>query len=356
MRDVLAGFGAIWVVTLVGWLVGRLDLLGPRAERVLARLVFFVLTPALLFTTLSEADPADLLTPALAAFAASAAAAAAAGVALARMRWRRPLPEAVVAGLCAGYVNAGNLGIPIAAYVLGDVAAIAPVLLFQTLLVAPLALAVLDRASRAGGRTAGGSPADRGRNGPARLATARLFLFAGRNPIMMGAGAGIGVAAAGWRLPADAVRPVELLGSAAVPVALLALGLALAGRPSGAHPPPTRAAPTEHPTDDRTLAPARARVDRPADGREPGAGERWSLVALKTVGQPALAYLIARHVLGLGGPALLTAAVTAALPTAQNVYVFAARYERAEPLARDVVLISTLAAAGTTVGLAAWLG
>jgi predicted permease len=312
MGGVLAGFAAIWAVTAAGWGVGRLDLLGPRAERVLARLAFFVLTPALLFTTLSRSDPADLLTPALAAFAASAVVTAAAGIALAR-RWRRPAAETVVAGLCAAYVNAGNLGIPIAAYVLGDVAAVAPVLLFQTLLMAPLALAALDRA---------GGPAGPPR-GRAR-ATVRLFGFAARNPITVGAAAGIAVAATGWHPPAAALRPVELLGSAAVPVALLALGLALAGGP------------------------------RP--GRRPGPALRYALVALKTVGQPAVAYLVARHALGLDGPALLAATVTAALPTAQNVYVFAARYERAEPLARDVVLISTLVAAGTTAVLAAWLG
>ena len=311
MRQVLAGFAAIWTVTAVGWLVGRRDLLGPRAERVLARLVFFVLTPALLFTTLSRTDPADLATPALAAFAAGALVTGAAGAALARWRWRRPLGETAVATLCASYVNAGNLGIPIAAYVLGDVAAVAPVLLFQTLLVAPLALAVLDRTDGAADRRTGFGPA-------------RLFLFAGRNPIMLGSAAGIAVAASGWRPPDEALRPVELLGSAAVPVALLALGLALAG-------------PRGEPSAGRAVEPA------------------YALVALKALVHPALAYLVAR-LLGLDGPALLAAAVTAALPTAQNVYVFAARYERAEPLARDVVLLSTLVAAATTGVLAAWLG
>jgi malonate transporter and related proteins len=270
-----------------------------------------VLTPALLFTTLSRTDPADLATPALAAFAAAALVTGAAGAALARWRWRWPLGETAVAALCASYVNAGNLGIPIAAYVLGDVAAVAPVLLFQTLLVAPLALAVLDRTGGEAQRRTG-------------LGPARLFLFAGRNPIMLGSAAGIAVAASGWRPPAEALRPIVLLGSAAVPVALLALGLALTGgrQPASAG---------------RTVEPA------------------YALVALKALVHPALAYLVAR-MLGLDGPALLAAAVTAALPTAQNVYVFAARYERAEPLARDVVLLSTLIAAATTGVLAAWLG
>ncbi|MFD0743758.1 hypothetical protein ACFQ1L_19475 [Phytohabitans flavus] len=45
MRGVLAGFAAIWVVTLVGYLIGRFELLGPSGPTVLARLVFFVAAP-----------------------------------------------------------------------------------------------------------------------------------------------------------------------------------------------------------------------------------------------------------------------------------------------------------------------
>jgi malonate transporter len=339
MRGVLAGFAAIWAVTAVGWVVGRLDLLGGRAERVLARLVFFVLTPALLFTTLSRSHPARLLTPALAAFAISAGAVALGTGLLARFRWRRRPAESVVAALCASYVNAANLGIPVAAYVLDDVSAVAPVLLFQVLVMAPVALAVLEVAGPASGEPEPGT-ASAGRRdalagaatvsraatvrGPRRVALGRLALLPARNPIMLASAAGIALALGGWRLPGELLRPLELLGSAAVPVALLALGLALAG-------------------------------ERPRLGG-PDSAPRYALAALKTVGQPLLAYLVGRHALGLDGPALLAAVVTAGLPTAQNVFVFAARYERAERLARDVVLISTLVAAVTLAAAATWLG
>ena len=48
-----------------------------------------------------------------------------------RLRWRMSRGDAAVTALAASYVNANNLGIPIAAYVLGDTTVIAPVLLFQ---------------------------------------------------------------------------------------------------------------------------------------------------------------------------------------------------------------------------------
>jgi malonate transporter and related proteins len=118
MRGLLVAFGTIWTVTTVGWVIGRFGLLGPRAELVLARLVFYVAAPALLFATLSTADLADVFTGALAAFAGSTAAVAALYVALARLWWRAPVGETAIGTMCASYVNAGNLGIPVAVYVL----------------------------------------------------------------------------------------------------------------------------------------------------------------------------------------------------------------------------------------------
>ena len=50
----------------------------------------------------------------------------------------------MIATFCGAYVNAGNLGLPIAAYALGDAALIAPMLLVQLLVLQPSGLAVLD--------------------------------------------------------------------------------------------------------------------------------------------------------------------------------------------------------------------
>jgi malonate transporter len=145
-----------------------------------------------------------------------------------------------------------------------------------------------------------------------------------RSPITLASATGIAVAATGWRPSEEVLRPFDLVGSAAVPLALLALGMSLRGsRPFTAG----------------------------QDGRD-----RYTAVVLKVLGQPLLAYLIGRHILGLQGTALLAAVVTAALPTAQNIFVFATRYDRAVGLARDAIVLSTLAAAATLVLIASWLG
>jgi predicted permease len=305
MRGVLGAFVTIWTVTAVGWAVARWGLLGPNAETVLARVVFFVAAPALLLTTLATADLHRVFTPALGAFVASSVVVACVYCGLDRALWRRPAGETAIGTLCAAYVNAGNLGIPVAAYALGDVAYAAPVLLFQVLVSAPLAMAVLE--------------ADR--DGHLRLAG--LALLPLRNPITVGSAVGITLAVIGWLPPPEVMRPLELTGSAAVPLALLVLGMSLAG--------------------------ARPRLTGP------DAAQRYTAVALKVLAQPLLAYVIGRYALGLSGTALLAAVVTSGLPTAQNIYVYASRYGRGETLARDCIALSTLAAIGTLLAIAAAL-
>ncbi|GAA3337133.1 hypothetical protein GCM10020358_12270 [Amorphoplanes nipponensis] len=229
---------------------------------------------------------------------------AALSITLARLLWRRPVADLTVGALAAGYVNAGNLGIPIAAYVLGDVAYIAPVLMFQVLLAAP------DGARRA-----------RGGHRRGTAVAAPLAAMPARNPLMIASAAGITVALAHWRIPQPLLQPFVLLGGAAVPMTLLALGMSLCGS--------------------RPLRPG------------PGASERWLAVGLKTLVHPLLAYLIGRHLLHLAGPALLAAVVTAALPTAQNVFIFAGRFGRSTGFARDTIVLSTAVAVVTLVAVAA---
>lgn len=302
LRDILAAFGGIWAITALGWLVGRSGLLGPNAETVLARLVFFVAAPALLIATLATTPVAGVFTAAFLPFLASTLLVATLAAVAARRRWRLPPREVVVATLSASYVNAGYLGIPVAAYVLGDVSYAVPVLLFQVLVASPVALAVLD--------------AGRGPRG--------LLALPARNPVIAACAVGLTVAITGWSPPEELLRPFAITGAAAIPLALLALGLSLGG----------------------------ARPLR----NGPDAEVRYTVVALKVLVQPATAYLIGRYLLDLDGTLLLAAVVLSALPTAQNVFVYATRFRRMPGLARDAVVLSTLLAAGTLAVVTVWLG
>ena len=92
------------------------------------------------------------------------------------------------------------------------------------------------------------------------------------------------------------------------------------------------------------------RGPRPAAGSS--AGHVWAIVALKVAVMPALAFGVA-WALGLRGQALFAVVVTAALPTAQNIFTYAVKYRREVTLARDAIFISTFASVPIIIGIAA---
>src|SRR3954469_1665013 len=291
MTGVLIGFGIIGAIIAAGYGIGRSDLLGPGAGRVLGRLAFFVLSPSLLFTVLADADVHVLFSSLLLVSVIAALAAALAFAAIALLVWRRKLPEAVVGALASGYVNANNIGLPVAVYVLGDPAYSAPVILLQLILLAPIALTLLDVS------TSG------------TVSMSRILLQPVRNPLIIGSVLGLIVAVTGIQLPDPILEPFRLVGAAAVPVVLLSFGMSLHGQ-------------------------------RPF---RPGTGRRDILLAtaLKLVGMPAVAAVTAL-LLGLDAQQLYAVVVLAALPSAQNVFNYAQRYERGLVIARDTVLLTTV--------------
>ncbi|HWU60096.1 MAG TPA: AEC family transporter [Microbacteriaceae bacterium] len=305
MSGVVVGFAIIVFVIVVGYVVARVGVGGPNAGFVLNRIAFFVTNPALLFTVLAKADLHVVFSSFVAIAGIAAIASAALYVVASRLFFRRPAAETTLGALASGYVNANNIGIPVAVYVLGNASYVAPVLLLQLLIFAPAALTTLDVTSR--GSVSVGS----------------ILTQPFRNPMIIASVAGVVVALTGVTLPQAVFEPFVLLGGAAVPLVLMAFGMSLRG-----------------------AKPLRA-----------GSGRAEILVAslLKSVIMPVLAYLVAHFVFGLSGSALLAAVVLAALPTAQNVYNFSSRYERGETMARDTVLLTTILAIPVLVIIAALL-
>lgn len=132
------------------------------------------------------------------------------------------------------------------------------------------------------------------------------------NPIVVGGVAGLIVSMVGVMPPAPVLEPLRMLGNASVPAALLAFGLSLTGV--------TVFKKGQSPRRDIALA-----------------------TVLKMLAMPTLVYVIARWGFGQTGHQLFAQVVIAALPTAQNVMVYATRYRRGQILARDTALITTLA-------------
>lgn len=306
MIDVLTGFSVITLAVVVGWLAARTGVLPPEARPVLAKLNFTVLGPFLLFSVLSTADVATLFSALLPVSAAVAAAMMLIFAAVSLLIWRRSLAHTVIGSLSAGYVNGNNFGIPIAAYMLGDAALAGPIVLLQLMLFAPIGLAILGATVE--GRTS-------------FVAIVRGTLL---NPIIVGSLLGVLVAVTGLELPPIVSEPIDLIGHAAVPLMLLALGMSLHGK--------------------RLL--------------EPGSDRRDVLLAtvLQLIAMPILAWVLGSTVFGLEGHQLYTVTVLAALPTAQNVFVFAQRYGTAETLARDTVFLTTAGSLPVLFTVAVLLG
>ncbi|MDX5571499.1 AEC family transporter [Streptomyces sp. ID01-9D] len=307
MQGVLTGFTVIATVIAVGYVLGRRGYLGQDGRAVLTRLAFNVATPALLFTMLADADLSVVLSTRLLVTATAVAATAGVFVVVAGLFLRWEAGRVTIGALCSSYVNAGNLGIPIAVYVLGDASLVAPVLLFQQILVTPLALTVLDL-----GRP--GEP----------MSLVRRLTTPLRNPMAIASLAGVTVAASGRTLPGPLLEPLALIGDMSVPAVLIAFGISLHGG------------------------------ERPGRGEDRGA--LYLSAALKTVAQPTVAWAVGAGLFGLRGEALLDVVVIAALPAAQNLFTYASHYRVAERFARESILLSTLLSVPVLIAVAALLG
>ena len=83
--------------------------------------------------------------------------------------------------------------------------------------------------------------------------------------------------------------------------------------------------------------------------------EALVLTGLKTLLQPVLIYALGTWVLELEPVSLAVAVTMAALPTGINAYLFAARYDSGVPEATSTILASTLISTVTLAFLLAWL-
>lgn len=305
MGGVVIGFAIIGVVIALGYVVGRIGFAGPGAQFAISRLVFFVLSPALLFTVLADADVHTLFSSLLAVSLIAAVVICTVYFVIARLVLRRAVPEATIGSIASGYTNANNIGLPVAVYVLGDPAYVAPVILLQLLLLAPTALTILDV-------TTSGTVSAR-----------RIAMQPVRNPLIIASVLGVIVAVSGIQLPDAVLEPFRLIGGAAVPLTLIGFGMSLSG----------------------------TRMLRPGSGRT----DVLLATALKLGAMPVLAWLLGRFVFGLSGEHLFAVVVLAALPTAQNVFNYAQRYERGEIIARDTGLLTTIGSIPVLILVAALL-
>ncbi len=301
----------VFALILAGVLARRSGVLGPHATRELNRFVVWLALPCLLFDIVAHARWAALWQPGFIAAFAGGSFAVFALIVVVRLRGR-PLADAAIDGLNAGYANTGFIGFPLAAAVFG------PTALTPTLIAAILTVCVLFGVAivlvEVGLQTEGH---------PAHI-VGKVLLSLCKNPLLVAPVAGALVPLSGVTLPVPAESFLKLLGGAASPCALVALGLFLAEKREGA-----------------AIAPA---------------GQTALLVVAKLILQPLVTWLLATFVCHLPAATTAVCVVLSALPTGTGPFMVAEFYRREAAMTSRVILVSTLLALLTLPALIAILG
>ncbi|WP_073983170.1 AEC family transporter [Actinomyces bouchesdurhonensis] len=222
---------------------------------------------------------------------------------VARLFLRLTRGEIALGAMASSLNNGAYIGIPIAVYVLNDASAVVPILVFQLGFFTPMFFVLADLVGSC-----------------QRPSIAGIARVVARNPMVIAAVCGFLFSAVGWPMPTLVDVSTSMLGAAAPPMILLSFGASL--------------------------------VDRRSASGDSGAAATACAIVGKLVVQPAIACGVG-ILLGLTGPALMSVAIMAALPSAQNAYIAATRARAGERIAQGTVLVTTFASLPVVVGIAA---
>jgi malonate transporter and related proteins len=291
----------IFALIFAGWLARRIRVLGENATTELNRFVIYLALPALLFDIVAKARWSDIWQPAFIATFGLGSAIVFVITLVIRLRRPRHLADAAIDALNASYANTGFIGFPLAMIALGG-DAMPPTLVAMIMTVCVL-FAVGIVLIEIGLQTE-----QRRRHIVLKVGGALL-----RNPLVVAPALGALFPLSGLALPTAGDTFLKLLGGAASPCALVALGLFLAAK---------------------------------RESSEKDVGAAALLVGLKLVVQPAATWVLATSVFGLSPLLTHTAVLLAALPTGTGPFMLAEFYRR------EAGVTSTVALASTVVSLA----
>jgi predicted permease len=295
-----------FAVLVCGMLAGRLKLLDDAGLMGLNAFVFWFALPALLFLKVSATPLARLTDPHL-YLVYEGSCIILYGVVFAVARWiaRLDTAHAAMCAFTAAWGNVGYMGVPllVAAYGEGQALPAVVAVVLDSLILQSLTILILE--SSLGAHRGG------------LWAVGRSVI---RNPLIAAVIAGAVVAASGVALPLPVKGFLEILGPAAGPGALFALGATLRGFGGG--------------TDLRLVG--------------------W-ITAAKLLLLPVIAFAMLQ-LLPLPQDLVVPTLITTALPSAASVFVIAQRYGIMERPVAAVVFISHLVGILTLTLLLAILG
>jgi malonate transporter and related proteins len=295
-HPVLAALLPVVILIAIGFIAGRSGFMSENSTKDLSKLVFTIFLPPMLFRTMVNVQPENLQSKPLLAYLLGMALMYAV-MFLAAGRNRR----AAVLGLAASYSNTVMIGIALIQFAYGEqgVAVLLALVAVHSLIMLSLATVVLELVTLREKR------GEKARAWPIMIASIWNTL---KQPMIFPIIAGLLYAQTSFGIPAVIDKPLQLLGNAFSPLAVILVGITLAATRVGEH---------------LRLA--------------------LLLSLLKNVAHPLVVALIGLA-LGLRGLPLAVMIVTAALPIGANVFLFAQRYETALPEVTAAVAVSSLVA------------
>jgi predicted permease len=290
-------------LTLAGWFVGRRGWLGPNAVKAMSNVAFVVLTPPLLFRTMSQVRVEQIDFRPLAAYFAAVGI-----VFFGTLAWRGLNRRAAVLALANTFSNTVMMGIPIVGVTYGQAGLVVLFTLISvhSLVILTTATVLLEVALLREERAAG-QQTDRHLLHTVALAMRNAIVHPVPLPII----AGLLFAQTGAVLPPLLDDVLRICGSLFPPLALLLVGVALARTHVGT-------------------------LWRPA----------LALAAVKNLLLPALVALLG-WAFGLRGLPFTVMVLAASLPIGANVFLFSQRYQVAQELVTAGVAVSAVLAIAT---------
>lgn len=301
----------VFLIVAAGYAAGRLKLLGPDATSILNRFVIWLALPCLLFEIVATTDWDRLWnTRFVLVSVVGSLLVFGLGLIVGRLRGLE-LQDSVIDGLNAGYANASYAGFPLLLLVIGPVTkpyvTIVGTLTLMTLF--GVAIVLMEMARHQGHGLGRG------------LRRAGIGIL--RNPVLIGPLLGTLWWLTGVPLPHPVESAVSLLGNAASPAALVAIGLFLAQRP----------------------------LVQTAANRFVGA-----LTVLKLIVHPAITAVLAWYVFVLPPQIATIAIALAALPTGTGPFMITEFYARDGKVTAGTILATTLASVITLAAILSLLG
>lgn len=286
----------IFAIIGAGYFCGRKDLLGDGSTEGLNKFVYWIALPALLFRAMANVELNELFNwDFIGAYVGGQAITMVLGVLVGCVVFKNSLAQGGMNGMNVVYGNVGFLGVPLAFAAFGDAASVPTIItvVVNSAVVVGVATVIIELAQR--------------RSASIASILYDVLMALVKNPMLVAPVLGILWATIDYPLPLPIDKFCELLGAAAGPCALFAIGLFLVGKPISS-----------------------------------GLGEVSVAVLIKLIVQPALTWWLATAVFEMPPLWVAVAVIMAATPTGAGSFVMAQQYGVYVQRTSSVILLSTI--------------